>query len=145
MSETQQKEPTSNTSSTSTNNNQVQRQEFIYCGPVPPPQVMKQLNDIVPGAADRILAMAEKEQDRAISAQENAHRRASAAARYEFIENITSILCAFIVCLFFLGGGIYLILKGYVKTGSMMICGTLGGVIGSFLYGRRRIKQQEYK
>lgn len=32
-------------------------------GPIPPPQVLQQYNSIVPGAAERILLMAEKQSD----------------------------------------------------------------------------------
>ena len=37
-------------------------EERSFRGPLPPPDVMRGYEDIVPGAADRILAMAEKEQ-----------------------------------------------------------------------------------
>jgi len=34
-----------------------------YSGPLPPPKVLEYYNQIAPGAADRIISMAEKEQD----------------------------------------------------------------------------------
>ena len=34
-----------------------------YSGPLPPPVVLQQYEEVLPGMADRILAMAEKEQD----------------------------------------------------------------------------------
>jgi uncharacterized membrane protein len=34
----------------------------LYRGPLPPPELFGQYDSVVPGAADRILAMAEKEQ-----------------------------------------------------------------------------------
>jgi uncharacterized membrane protein len=32
-----------------------------FCGPIPPPNALKAYNDILPGAADRILSMAEQQ------------------------------------------------------------------------------------
>ena len=39
------------------------QQRIEFSGPIPPPQVLKQYEEIIPGAGERILAMAEKEQD----------------------------------------------------------------------------------
>lgn len=38
-------------------------QHMRYEGPIPPPSVVRAYEEILPGAADRILAMAEREQD----------------------------------------------------------------------------------
>ena len=41
-----------------------QRKEFIsaqFSGPIPPPGLLRQYNEIIPDAAERILAMAEEE------------------------------------------------------------------------------------
>lgn len=35
---------------------------MAYSGPIPPPESLEKYNDIVPGAAERIIGMAEKEQ-----------------------------------------------------------------------------------
>ncbi len=43
-----------------------------YSGPLPPPEHLAQYNAIVPGAAERILAMAEREQEFQHKAQETA-------------------------------------------------------------------------
>lgn len=45
------------TNSEPTSRMSLQRAEFK--GPLPPPQILQQYNDIVPGAAERILSMAE--------------------------------------------------------------------------------------
>lgn len=38
------------------------QQRIEFSGPIPPPAVLKQYEEISPGSADRILSMAEKEQ-----------------------------------------------------------------------------------
>ena len=40
------------------------QQTSIFSGPLPPPDTLAQYDDILTGAADRILSMAEKEQER---------------------------------------------------------------------------------
>ena len=34
-----------------------------YSGPIPHPNILKQFEEVIPGSADRILKMAEKEQE----------------------------------------------------------------------------------
>lgn len=36
--------------------------QSVYCGPIPPASELKKYEDIVPGAAERLLKMAEREQ-----------------------------------------------------------------------------------
>ena len=38
-------------------------QHISYSGPLPPPSMFKDYENVLPGSADRILALAEKEQD----------------------------------------------------------------------------------
>lgn len=48
-----------------------------FTGPLPPPAMYRGYNDVLPGSADRILRMAEKEQDRRIGRENVALHRAS--------------------------------------------------------------------
>jgi uncharacterized membrane protein len=43
-------------------------------GPIPPPALFRQFEEILPGSADRILRMAEKEQDHRIDWEQSALR-----------------------------------------------------------------------
>jgi uncharacterized membrane protein len=38
------------------------KQETQWSGPIPPPEVLDRLNQVIPGGAERVLKMAEKEQ-----------------------------------------------------------------------------------
>lgn len=40
----------------------MQSQSLTYSGPIPPPEALREYEKTLPGAAERILAMAEKEQ-----------------------------------------------------------------------------------
>lgn len=98
-----------------------------YSGPVPPPAVMEQMEKILPGAADRIFKMAEKDQDAQISIIQTRDRRVH-------LENMTALWMAFVVSLVFVGCGTFLVSHGHIKTGASLLGVTLLGVVGSFLY-----------
>ncbi len=51
--------------------------QMEFSGPLPPPQVLGQYDEILPGAAERILRMAEKQQDHRIGADQSGIRRAN--------------------------------------------------------------------
>lgn len=101
-----------------------------YVGPVPPPAIMEKMEAVLPGAADRIFTMAEKDQD-----AQNAFYKTREANTHN--EAITALWMAFIICIVFTLCGTTLVLQGYVKTGAVLLGTTLTGVVGSFLYRRR--------
>ncbi len=52
-----------------------------YSGPIPPPEMMREFDSIVPGAADRILSMAERQEAHRHSL-EKAHVRSNLISQY---------------------------------------------------------------
>ena len=113
-------------------------QEILYQGPVPPPAIMERLEQLLPGAADRIFTMAEKDQAAAHEAQRSAHERAVHLEKDQHGESMTALWMAFSICLVFAVGGILLILNGFEKIGAALIGTTLLGVVGSFLSQKKR-------
>lgn len=113
-------------------------QEIHYQGPVPPPAIMEKLEQLLPGAADRIFAMAEKDQQAAHEAQRMAHERAIQLEKDQHSEAMTALVLAFIVCIIFSGGGILLVLNGFEKIGAALLGTTLIGVVSSFLSHKKR-------
>ena len=49
---------------------EVQKSEISFSGPLPHPDIMKGYDDIVPGAAERILKMAENQQNHRFKLEE---------------------------------------------------------------------------
>lgn len=70
----------------------------FYSGPLPHPQQLKAYDDITPGAADRIIAMAERE---------NAHRhkKETAALKGMLFNERFGTACALLIGLAAIGGG----------------------------------------
>lgn len=122
-------------------------QGILYQGPVPPPAILEQLERLLPGAADRIFTMAEKDQAASHDAQIKAHERAKIIEKNLHKENMTALWMAYSICIAFVIGGAFLILNGFEKSGGILIGTTLIGIVVSFLNGqkRRRITTTVYK
>ena len=73
----------------------------IFSGPIPPPEIMRQYNQIIPGSAERILKMAEKEQDHRHEIEDRLIKSEILNTRlgliFGFIIGITGIICGSIV------------------------------------------------
>ena len=108
------------------------RQES-FAGPIPPPQVLQGYESILPGSADRILAMAESQQkhrfnmeDKAISGQ------VANAKRGQIFAFIVFLVCTGIGLAFaFLGMKVF---AGVFLSVSMVI------VVSLFIGGRMRVR-----
>lgn len=110
----------------------VAKEEFqasSFRGPIPPPWILKGYEEVFPGCAERIVAMAEKqsshrqmlEQERLIANNQTEHR----GQIFAFIIALTAIL-----------GGIYLISIGMNASGLTAIIAALVSLVGAFMYGK---------
>lgn len=101
-----------------------------YSGPIPPPKMLEEYEGVLSGSADRILAMAEKEQahrhtleDRAVSAEISKDRRGQNYA----------LLCSLLIIL----GSLGLIAMGREISGTLLAGGTLTGLAYIFITGKK--------
>ena len=107
---------------------------FSFTGPLPPPDVLAKYNDALPGAAERIVSMAERQsahrQDiEKIVVSSNAH--AQKVGPY----------LGFVVAMTAVGGGIYLMAHGDDVYGLASVIGALASLAGVFIYGKTKQKQ----
>ncbi len=104
-----------------------------YSGPLPRAEEFAAYEACIPGAADRILAMAEKEQDSRIKISEQLSEATVADAKAERHEIrraqfLAGFLATLVICI---GGG--LIYTGHPITGTFLTGGTLVGIVTAFL------------
>ena len=101
----------------------------VYSGPIPHPRDFEQYEKVLPGSADRILAMAEKQSE---------HRQQlEKAAIFSDVENsVRGQWFAFILGLVCAIGGIVLIALGKSISGLSIFIGSVGGLAGLFIYGK---------
>ena len=74
----------------------------MYSGPIARPEEFEQYERILPGAADRILTMGEKE-------IAHRHEFTKSDLKLFYVSKILSLIFMFIICLVVLGGGMFLI------------------------------------
>jgi uncharacterized membrane protein len=110
-------------------------QSVAFAGPLPPPEILAKFNDVVPGAADRIIAMAERQ---------SSHREGLEKSVID--ANIASqkrgSIFAFILCLLVILGGFYLIAHGKDGWGFAAILGALASLAGVFIYGKKKEEKE---
>ena len=107
----------------------------LYSGPIPPANELKKYEEILPGAADRILTMAE---------EQSAHRRKMENKMLEAnikAEKIGQSL-GFAIFLIALIAGIILIILNKDAIGLITSLGSLTAIVGLFVYNRISAKQE---
>ncbi|MYC29849.1 MAG: DUF2335 domain-containing protein [Chloroflexi bacterium] len=117
-------------SSADTPDLQIQETTIAWQGPLPPPGALQAYDDVIPGAADRILKMAE---------DQAAHRiqMDRLAVHSEIRSSLWGVTAGFLLSAGVIGGGIYLIATGHDWAGSMLIGFDLATLAGIFVYGTR--------
>jgi uncharacterized membrane protein len=89
------------------------RQVSHFSGPIPPPRILSEYNQVLPGLANRLVTLAEGEA---------AHRRALQHRRARLAE--AGLGSAFVIAMTSVAGGIYLIHEGSTTEG-------LGGILAA--------------
>ncbi len=110
-----------------------------YSGPIPPPAHLEKYESILPGAADRIISMAESQ---AKHRQEIENKVISSDVK----NSTLGLWFGFLIGLAGVITGFYLIYTGKVIEGSLYGGGTIVSLAGIFIYGsRQRKKERESK
>lgn len=104
-----------------------------FQGPLPAPKHLRQYDEIVSGAAERIITMAEKEQS---------HRHSYEDFDLKVVNNqiVTGQWMAFILTLIFAGIAVWLILSGFEVVGSVIFGTTIIGIATVFIVGNKKPK-----
>jgi uncharacterized membrane protein len=114
---------------------QVIQQSQYYSGPIPPPAVLKELEQITPGAAERIIKMAEKQ-------QEHRHKIEEVAVRSGSRDSISGIVAAAVMSLGFLALAGYAISLGHTLAGVAIGTIDIAALASVFIYGTRSRRQE---
>jgi uncharacterized membrane protein len=109
----------------------VQVQGTHYSGPLPPPEILAKFDQVLPGSAERIIAMAERNQAHRHTLEETV---IPANVRNERRGQII----AGIIYLATLGCGTFLVYVGRDTAGLVTMLSTTVTFAGLFLYSRRK-------
>ena len=110
-------------------------QQVFRQGPLPPPEDLKGYNDVLPGAADRILSMAETEQK---------HRHGMEDRDLKYRVSLTGLgqILGFTLGLAAIVGGIVLLALGKNIAGFGTLILAVASLAGAFIYGRRESRSK---
>ena len=101
-----------------------------WSGPFPPPSVIEKYEDMVPGAADRILKMTENQTAHRIEIEK-------IVIRGDSTRSYLGLIFGFILSMAVISGGIYLVANGHDWAGGVLIGLDLIGLASVFVYGSR--------
>lgn len=101
-----------------------------FKGPVPPPEVIREYEQILPGLADRIFKMAE---------DQSAHRRAMETKEVNSINfrALLGLVFAFIIILVVILVGAYLIYNDHPITGLVAMLSASVYIVYNFITGKK--------
>lgn len=110
-----------------------------HSGPIPDPMTLKGYNDVCPGAANRIIVMAENQAKHRQEMEKTVVNSRSSDSKM-------GILCGFILALATIASGTYTISAGYVWSGAILGSAGPVGLVSAFIYGTRsNRKEREQK
>ena len=110
-----------------------------FSGPLPPPEILKKFDEIVPGAAERIIKMAE---------EQSAHRKEleRKVIESDISRSKSGQILGFIIAMVGLAVSALIAIYGNAFTGGAIGIGTLASLVGVFMYGSKtRNKEREEK
>ena len=100
-------------------------------GPLPSPDIISEYDKVLPGAADRIIKMAESEQT-------HSHAMQIRSEGHRFGLAITGQVFAFIIGIAGVVGGIWLVAHDKSIGGFSIFFASLGTLVGGFFYSRKK-------
>jgi uncharacterized membrane protein len=110
-----------------------------FSGPIPPPELLKQYNDIIPDGANRILTMAEKQSAHRIELEKTVIRGDDRRANL-------GLVCGFVFGAIVVYLSYLLIRDGHDVAGATLGTADLVALVGTFIYGTRaRRQEREHK
>ena len=113
-------------------------QTLSFTGPLPPPAMLEKYNAVFLGCAERIVAMAESQLTHRHQLEAKHMSGGQASER-------RGQVCAFILGLVAIAGGIWLIANGKDVQGLVAILGAISGLAGVFIYGRMSQAKERQK
>ena len=108
---------------------------YRFSGPLPPPEELAKYEQILPGSANRIISMAE---------QQSAHRQSleKTAINANAMTQRWGLICAFVLSMTAICGGIWLSARGMSGAGLTSIIAALAALVGVFVYGKSQQKKE---
>lgn len=107
---------------------QVSQTAQVFTGPLPPPEQLIKYNEAVPNAAERIIAMAERQ---------SAHRQQleNTVLKAEARRSSLGLIAAFVLSILALSASTFCIYTGHDVAGASIFGASLASIVIAFLRG----------
>ena len=109
----------------------IKQQTELYSGPIPSPEILIKFEDAIPGAANRIITMAEKEQT-------HRHYRENKEILIPLITERLGMIFAFLIVLAIFGCGTWLIFIDRQVSGTILSGTSIITIVGYFIQGKKK-------
>ena len=109
-------------------------ESISYEGPVPPPGLLQEFDQVIPNGADRIMSMAEKQLEHRISLE-------SKVVEANNRDSLLGVFFAGMIGLIAISGAIYLLANNKNIQGLGIFIGTLATLIGVYLRSHKTDEQ----
>jgi uncharacterized membrane protein len=106
---------------------------MMHSGPLPDPQSLSAYDQLIPNGADRIMKMAEKQQDHRMKIERTAIGR-------QTFQSFIGQVFGFLIGLTGIGSGTFLAYNGFTTVGAVIAGGTVVSLVSVFVIGRRSRK-----
>jgi uncharacterized membrane protein len=114
---------------------QLQMQAVSFSGPLPPPQLLHQYNEVVPDGAERLMKMAEVQQTHRQELERTViHGNVRSEARGQWMGLLISLVVV--------GAGTYLAAIGKQLTGGLLVGVDVVALASVFVYGKHLQRQE---
>jgi len=100
-----------------------------FSGPLPPPEILQKYNEILPGAAERIIKMAESQHEHRLLLEKKVVESNTFSQR-------VGLILGFVIAMTAIVGGIWLSSSGKSGAGLTSIIAALAALVGVFIYGK---------
>jgi uncharacterized membrane protein len=112
--------------------------EIISIDRLPPPDILKQYEEIVPGIAKTMVNLAEHQSKTRMHLE---IRKVNG----NLAKSFTGLILGFLMGIFGLWGGFYLTFKGYNVLGIILSSSTLVTLVMTFIYGSQSKRNENHK
>ena len=102
--------------------------QHTFVGPLPHPEILHGYEQVLTGAAERIIQLTENQ----AAHRQNLERK---SLRLNAIQSILGQVFSFILAFLTIGAGAYIIYSGRNIPGLMMVIAAVASLVGTFLYG----------
>lgn len=114
-----------------------------HIGPIPHPQILAEYERLSPGAANRIIAMAEAESSHRHNIENKAIDADIEFVNRDYSEARLGQIFGFLIAILALIGSFYSAVNGAQLAGSIIGTGGISAVVAVFIYGRKKLEIQK--